>query len=85
MSIPPDRNQALRRLSLEILSARVREARAAVHRQRNAPVVSTELASARRRHVRALEEYTLALEERRLPVPSALRAELTLHSRLFDR
>lgn len=83
MSIHSDR-QAPRRLALDALSAHVREARVAVHRQRNQPVVSADLASARRGLVRALEAYTFALEERQLPVPSALRAELKLHRQLFD-
>lgn len=85
MSTHRDRNPASRRLALDALSAGVRDAREAVHRHRNGPAVSPELAGARRRLVRALEDYTVALEERRLPVPSALRAELQLHSRLFDR
>jgi hypothetical protein len=83
MSIHSDRNPASRRLVLDALSARVREARTAVHRQRHGPVVPTELASSRRRLVTALEEYTIALDERHLPVPSTLRAELKMHSRLL--
>ncbi len=85
MSIYSDRTPASRRLVLDALSARVREARTAVQWQRNGAGVSTELARARRGLVRALEEYTFALEERHLPVPSALRMELKLHSQLFDR
>lgn len=83
MSVHPDRDPASRRLVLDALSARVREARAAVRVQRNRPVASPELAMARRRLVLALEEYTVALEERHLPVPSALRTELRLHRQLF--
>jgi hypothetical protein len=67
---------------LDVLSRSVRNARAAVHQHRHAQVTA-ELANARRELVDALQEYTSALEDRHLPVPYALRAELRLHSRLF--
>ena len=85
MTIPFHRDSAPeQRRSLDELSRKVRDARAAVHRHRHGPVVPADLASARRELVHALQEYTSALEERKLPVPSALRAELQLHRRLFD-
>lgn len=80
-----DGNPAARRPPLNVLSRSVREARAAVHQHRHGPVVPTELAGARRELILALQDYTSALEDRHLPVPSALRAELRLHSQLFDR
>jgi hypothetical protein len=70
-------------LPLDVLSRRVREARAAVHRHRHGPVASNELAAARRDLMLALEDYTTALEQRCLPVPYALRTELQLHRQLF--
>ena len=75
---------APRQLSLSTLSRGVRDARVAVHRHRHGPVVATELASARRALMTALEEYTSALEQRHLPVPHALHLELQLHQQLFD-
>ena len=71
-------------LSLTMLSRDVREARAAVHVQRHGPVVATELATARRALMIALEEYTSALEQRHLPVPHALHMELDMQRQLFD-
>lgn len=74
---------ATSRRPLDVLSASVRDARAAVHLHRHGPV-SAELTNARRDLVHALQEYTSALEDRHLPVPYALRAELRLQRRLFD-
>ena len=74
--------RAPRQQPLGVLSRSVRDARAAVHQHRHEQV-SAELANARRELVQALEAYTSALEDRHLPVPYALRAELRLHSQLF--
>lgn len=69
---------------LGLLSKRLRDARARLHVQRHGPVAAAELDSARRDLVRALTDYTTALEQRRLPVPRALSLELRLHGRLSD-
>jgi hypothetical protein len=82
MTTGSDGTAASPQLPLDVLSRSVRNARAAVHHHRHAQV-SGELANARRELVQALQEYTSALEDRHLPVPYALRAELRLHSRLF--
>jgi hypothetical protein len=82
MTTGPDDTAASGQQPLDVLSRCVRDARAAVHQHRHAQVPA-ELASARRELVHALQEYTSALEDRHLPVPYALRAELRLHSRLF--
>jgi hypothetical protein len=84
MTARADGTAASHGLPLHVLSRRVREARAAVHRHRFGPVASAELAEARRDLMLALEEYTNALEQRCLPVPYALRTELRLHRQLFD-
>ena len=68
---------------LDVLSRRLREARSAVHRQRQGRAASPELDCARRELVAALEDYTRALEKRRLPVPQSLLTELRLLRGLF--
>jgi hypothetical protein len=73
-----------RRALLGVLGQRVRDARAAVHEHRHGPVGSVELADARRDLLRALQEYTAALEQEGLPVPRTIRMELRLHGRLFE-
>lgn len=70
--------------SLGLLVRRVHEARIEVDRCRHGRVVREELAAARRGLLRALQDYTAALERRALPVPARLRAELKLHRDLFD-
>lgn len=70
---------------LEVLAVRLREARSAVAEHRHGPVGSDAASSSRRTMLRALEDYIHALESLRLPVPYALRDELRLHQRLFDR
>ena len=77
-------NGPARQPSLEMLGLSVRDARAVVRERRHGPVVPTDLADARRALITALAEYTVALEERHLPVPHALRTELELHRELFD-
>lgn len=62
----------------------MRDARAAVRQRRHGPVVPGDLAEARRELITALEEYTVALEQRHLPVPHALRAETEMLRELFD-
>lgn len=85
MTPPPEGTPASPQpLPLGLLSRRLRDARARLHVQRHGPVASAELNGARRDLVRALTDYTTALEERRLPVPYALRLELQLHGRLSD-
>ena len=79
MSNPPPRMPAL-----DVLSGSVREARAVVRQRRHGRVEPKELAQARHALIAALEEYTVALEQRRLPVPHTLRAELEMHRRLFN-
>lgn len=85
MTTRPDGNPSPPRLPLPVLSRSVRNARAAVHQYRHGRVVPAELANARHELIVALEAYTSALEERRLPVPHALHTELLMHRRLFDR
>ena len=70
--------------TLGVLMQRVQAARSQVDRCRHGPVVREELAAARRDLLRALQDYTGALERRALPVPSRLRAEVKLHLELFD-
>ena len=71
--------------TLVTLAGKLREARTAVARHRHGPVGSDAASSSRRIMLRALEDYIGALETLRLPVPYALRDELRLHQRLFDR
>jgi hypothetical protein len=78
-----DAASSARPMPLEILSRRLRHARETVHRHRQGPAGSTELAEARHDLVMALEDYTSALEARGLPVPPSLHTELRLHRRLF--
>jgi signal transduction histidine kinase len=73
-----------RKPPLDVLSGSVREARAVVRQRRHGRIEQKELAEARHALIAALEEYTVALEQRRLPVPHALRAELEMHRQLFD-
>jgi hypothetical protein len=69
---------------MELLSGRVRQARAALHRERQGRAASPELDLARRQLVSALRDYTRALERCRLPVPHALHTELRIHERLCE-
>ena len=69
---------------LDVLRGSVREARAVLRQRRHGRIEQKELAEARHAAlVAALEEYTVALEQRRLPVPHSLRAELEMHRQLF--
>jgi hypothetical protein len=70
---------------LGLLVRRVHEARSEVDRCRHGRVVREDLAAAHRELLRALQEYTTALERHALPVPPRLRAELRLHRDLFER
>lgn len=70
---------------LGMLAVRLREAREAVSEHRHGPVGSEAALGSRRMMLQALEDYIGALEERRLPVPYALRDELRLHQQLFHR
>jgi hypothetical protein len=67
-----------------VLSRSLHDARDVVRQCRRGPVVAPDLARARRALIAALEEYTLALDRRHLPVPHALRAELDMHRQLFE-
>jgi hypothetical protein len=70
--------------SLSALGRTVRHARQEVHECRHAVGTTRDLADARRALISALQNYTVALEEQHLPVPSALRAELKMHRDLFE-
>ena len=83
MTTGSEGNRDPRKASLEMLSRSVRDARLVVRQRRHGRIVPTDLAEARRALISALEEYTVALEQRHLPVPHALRTELEMHRRLF--
>lgn len=70
--------------SLDVLSQRVREARAAVNSLRQQQVRPETMVSARHCLLAALDEYVGALETRRLPVPLPLKRELDMHHLLYD-
>ncbi|MGN6129319.1 MAG: hypothetical protein ACTHOK_03170 [Nocardioidaceae bacterium] len=79
-----DDDRRARPPALAGLGRSVQEAREFVRECRHPPVVPAELAEARRALIAALTDYTVALEQRHLPVPHALRSELEMHRRLFD-
>jgi hypothetical protein len=73
-----------RQPSLLALGRTVRSAREEVRQCRHGTGATKDLADARRALINALQNYTVALEDRHLPVPSALRSELQMHRDLFQ-
>lgn len=80
---PRTTSRALSHPSLDVLSQRVREARAAVNTLRQQQVRPDTMVSARHCLLAALDDYVGALETRRLPVPPPLKRELDMHHLLF--
>jgi hypothetical protein len=80
----PHRLGAGTNLSLELLSERLRDARAVVNVLRHGPGGTRTMVSARHCLLIALEDYVTALEVRQFPVPHALQRELRLQRDLCE-
>lgn len=74
---PNDRVGATRPISLQALGNEIHDARSAHQRHRRSPA-SADLENSRHHLVLALENYVAALEDRNLPVPRSIHAELQL-------